>query len=207
MLYMDFAALVFALFSYRTHDRRLRLLFIHVIVGIIVFSISKYTSSLGNNVYISYLFAPYEAIMLSAILYPLARHKRARILVQIIVSIILIVNILEGTLIEDGFTKYNSYTYVLINILLGTLAIRHLLQLRFDSQIENLARVSMFWVALGLAVKHFAVLIVWAFFKVAQENSMGLLWQLTFIRESVIYLTLILWMIAFWVARKGHYKA
>lgn len=207
MLYMDFATLILGTLAYRAHDKRLQLLFIHVIVGIFVFSISKYTSSLGNNIYTSYIFAPYEAIMFAAILYPLAQHKKTRRIVKATLVLIIIVNLTEGLLIEDGFTKYNSYTYVFINLLVGSLAIRQLLQLRFDSQVENLARSPMFWVATGLAIKHFGVLIVWAFFRVAQENSMELLWQLTFIREAVIYITLILWMAAFWVARKGYYNA
>lgn len=207
MLYMDFAALLLGILAYRAHDKRLRLLFIHVIVGIFVFSISRHTSSLGNNIYTSYIFAPYEALMFSAILYPLARYKKTRLVVKVSIALIVAVNLMEGFLIEDGFTKYNSYTYALINLLLGSLAIRQLLQLRFDSQIENLARSPMFWVATGLAIKHFGVLIVWAFLRVAQENSMELLWQLTFIREVVIYITLMLWMAAFWVARKGYYSA
>ena len=207
MLYMDLLVLFFGMLAYKTLDRRTLLLFIHVIIGIIVVIVSRYTATLGNNLYISYLYAPYETIMFSAILYPNLNHKKARLIVKTVIGLILVTNLLEGLLIQDGFSKYNSYTYVLINLLTGTLAIRYLLELRFDKHIENLARTSMFWVATSLAIKNFGVLIVWAFLRVAQENSMDLLWQLTFIRETVIYLTLTLWIAAFWVSRKGHYNA
>lgn len=207
MLYMDLIVLFFGMLAYKVLDKRTLLLFVNVIVGIIVVIISKYTASLGNNLYVSYLYAPYEVVMFSAILYPVASQKKARLFVRIAVGAVLVTNLLEGFLIEDGFSKYNSYTYVLINLLIGGLAIRHLLQLRFDKQIENLARTPMFWVATSLAIKNFGVLIVWAFLRIAQENSPELLWQLTLIRETVIYLTLTLWITAFWIARKGHYEA
>ncbi len=207
MLYMDLVVLFFGMLAYKAFDKRTLLLFINVIVGIVVVLVSHYTITFGNNLYVSYIYAPYEAIMFSAILYPISQHKKARLAVKLIIGAILITNLLEGLLIEDGFSKYNSYTYVLINLLIGSLAIRHLLQLRFDSEVDNLAKTPMFWVATSLALKNFGVLIVWAFLRTAQQDSMELLWQLTFIREAVIYITLILWITAFWVARKGYYKA
>lgn len=206
MLYMDLIVLFFGILAYKAFDKRTTLLFINVIIGIIVVIVSRYTITFGNNLYVSYIYAPYEAIMFSAILYPLAKDRKARLIVKIAIGVILTTNLLEGLLIEDGFNKYNSYTYVFINLLIGILALRHLLQLRFDREIENLAKTPMFWIATSLAIKNFGVLIVWGFLRLAQENSMELLWQLTLIREAVIYLTLILWITAFWVARKGYYN-
>lgn len=202
MLYMDFLVLLFALLAYKRFDKRLNLLFVDVVVGILVVVISKYTSSLGNNVYMSYIYAPYEVLIMCAILFPPAKQKLLRKAVITAAALCLLINFLEGLLIEDGFSQFNSLTYLIINALLGALALHFMIRLRYDQGVENLATQPMFWVALGIAIKHIGLFVVWAFMRFAQNNSMELLWQLALIREVIIYLVLILWIIGFWAARR-----
>ena len=202
MLYMDLLVFLVAVWAYKNFDRRLFLLFVNVIVGILVVIISDYTRRLGNNIYMSYLFGPYEAIIFSAILFPHKSKPKLRRWVVIGVCIILISNLLEGFLLTNGFSRYNSITYCLINGLLGSLAIYQLLKLRYNPMIESLHKTPLFWVSLGIGVHSIGLFVVWAFMRLAQDTSMELLWHLAFIREAIIYLTLILWIIGFYITKK-----
>ena len=202
MLYMDLLVFCFAIWAYKHFDKRLFLLFINSIVGIIVVLVSEYSARQGNNIYLSYLYAPYEAIMLSTILIPAKDKRLLRRLVVAAVALIIIVNLLEGLLTDDGFHRYNSITYCLVNALLGSLAIYQLLQLRYNSLVKSLSKTPLFWVALGAGIHYIGLFVVWAFMRTAQDHSMDLLWHLALIREIVIYLTLIFWMIGFYTARK-----
>ena len=206
MLYMDFLVFLFAMLAYKAFDSRLFLFFVHVVVGILVVVISEYLAQFGNNVYISYLYAPFEVLIFAAALFPPKTNIRPRQIVRVLVVLCLLVNLIEGIWLNDGFSSYNSVTYLFINSLLGGLAIYHLLHLRYHAEEENLAHTPTFWMALGVAVYHIGLFLVWGFMRFAQDNSMSLLWQLALIRETVIYLTLILWSIGFWEARKTLYR-
>lgn len=202
MLYMDLLVFCFAIWAYKYFDRRLFLLFVNSIVGILVVIISEYTTRFGNNIYFSYLYAPYEAIMMSAILFPTKENGSLRRLIIAAVALVVLVNALEGLVPEDGLSRYNSITYCLVNCLLGSLAIYHLLKLRYNPKIESLSSTPLFWIVLGIAIHYIGLFVVWAFMRSAQSHSMELLWHLALIREIVIYLTLVIWIIGFYTARK-----
>ena len=206
MLYMDLLVFFIAMLAYKALDRRLFFFFVHVLVGILVVIISDYTAAQGNNVYMSYLFAPFEVIVISAALFPPRSRKRHRQVVWALIIFCLMINPLEGIWLQDGFSRYNSITYVLVNSLLGGLGVYHMTYLRYSAPVANLATVPTFWMALGVAVYHIGLFLVWSFMRFAQDNSMTLLWQLTLVREVVVYLTLILWIIGFWMARKSLYR-
>lgn len=206
MLYMDLLVFVFAILAYKAFDRRLFFFFVHVVVGIFVVIISEYQAQFGNNIYISYLYAPFQVVVISAALFPTKTQKTHRKVVLGFAMACLLVNPIEGIWLNDGFSSYNSVTYLLINSLLGGLAVYHLLYLRYHAQEENLANIPTFWMALGVAAYHIGLFLVWGFMRFAQDSSMALLWQLALIREIVIYLTLILWIIGFWKARKTLYR-
>ena len=104
MLYMDLLVFCFAIWAYKHFDRRLFLLFINSIVGIIVVLVSEYSARQGNNIYLSYLYAPYEAIMLSTILIPAKDKRLMRRLIVAAVIAILIINLSDACFWKMAFT-------------------------------------------------------------------------------------------------------
>jgi len=166
-----------------------------VVAGII-------TSSMGNNIYILYIFAPMEAILFSYILFPEQEKKKARLIVLVIIALAILMNFVEAFFFTGGIAFYNSITYTIINLVLGVLAIRTLLKLRFDPLIYQLTDEPLFWIAISVAIYKFGTLINWAFFRSVQITGDDAIIVMTFLGTLISYLTFVLHSLALWKAKK-----
>lgn len=171
------------------------LIFIAVSLGCNV--LAYITSYLGNNVYVVYLFTVCEALILPIFLLEAPERKKYRIAWISTVLVIIGVVVFEAIAREGGIQKWNNLSLTLVALTAGIMSIRKLLKLRFDERIFDLAKSSVFWFTLGLGVYYLGNLLIYSFLRVFQNEAPELLSNLTYFRLSVVYISVILYIVGF----------
>ncbi|MCE7994163.1 MAG: hypothetical protein HEP71_19400 [Roseivirga sp.] len=185
-------------------DKRLKAFFYFIVLGAVIVVAGYFTRKIGNNVYLSYIYAPLEIIFVTYILFPKSDSKLIKGLVLSLAGIGIALNFIEAFVADGGVELFNSLTYIVVCILLGSLAIRKLLSLRFDNMIDDLISEPMFWIAISVAIYQFGTLIIWAFFRTVQIAGDDTLLIMAFTRIIISYLNILLQSIALWKVKKNN---
>lgn len=188
-------------------NNKIKAFFLIVCLNAVIVAAGIITSGMGNNLYILYIFAPLEAIIYSFVLFPEEADKQGKRLVVFIVGLALLMNMAEALFITGGIALYNSITYTLVNLVLGILAIRMLLKLRFNPAVYQLTDEPLFWIALSVAIYKFGTLINWAFFKTVQISGDDAIIIMTFLGTVISYIAFGLNTVALWKARRKKTKS
>lgn len=193
--------LILAIRAWNTSNPKIRLFCFYIGFGVLNVVSSLITSRLGNNIFQSYLYAPIEIIFLTLILLPKKEDKGMRLFAYILASAALMMNIIEAFFFKGGVGVYNSATYIIISLALGSLAIRQLLVLRFDIMVDNLSKEPLFWIGLSVAIHKFGNLINWSFFRTVQLSGDDAILIMGFTRIIISYIHISLNAVALWKAQ------
>lgn len=187
-------------------DKRLKLFFGYIVLGLITAIVSYLTRKSGNNIYLNYLYVPAEVTFLTLVLLPENHRRTLKLTALVFMSIVLLLNVAEAFLFETGITIYNSRTHLISSLLLGILSIGYLIKLRFDSSILNLGNAPMFWIAMGIAIQNLGNIITVGFYSTVQQASPESLFNMAFTSLMVTYVATTLFSIGLWKAKKNNSK-
>ena len=163
--------------------------FAFIIASAICSALAYFTSDIGNNIYVAYLFNSLEVMILPFFLLDDQDKKKYKYFW--IGGAILGIGLLlfEAFMREGGISKYNNLSLTYTAFLLSILSIRHLLKLRFDPAIYDLSKSPVFWFTLGLGIYYLGNILIFAFTRLFQEQNQEILLNLAYFRLSLLYIS------------------
>ncbi|GEM_PF-3132338 len=179
-------------------DKRLHAFFAYLVIGLIAGIVSYFTRKMGNNALLGYIHIPLGFIFSSLIFIPGKEFKKLRLLVFGLMALIVGVTTYEALFLEGGIKLYNSLSGVLSSGVVGWLAIRYLIKMRFSSSIVDLSKEPMFWIATAFAIMNIANLLADGFYRTLQQIEGDTLLKLVFTSMCVNYLSTIIYWIGLW---------
>lgn len=184
-------------------DKRLQSFFIYLIIGLVAGVVSYFTRKIGNNALLGYIHTPLGFIFSSLIFFPEKSAKTLRYLVVGLMILVVGITTYEALILEGGIKLYNSLSGVLSSIIVGFLAIRSLIKMRFNSSIVDLASEPMFWIATAFAIMNIANILADGFYRTFQQMEGDTLLKLVFTSMCVNYISTIVYWIGLWKVKKN----
>ena len=163
--------------------------FYFIILSAVGSLFAYFTSSLGNNVYVVYLFTTIEVLLIPLFLLDQLDKKRFK-WIWIVGTITALGLICYDAFFRDGgIAMWNNLSLTFIALTFSTLSIRGLLKLRFDPNIYDLSKSPVFWFTLGLGIYYLGNILIFAFTRLFQEENLQVLANLAYFRLTLLYIS------------------
>lgn len=183
---------ILGLSKYPFLTKRERRFFYFITVSTLCSLLAYFTSYVGNNLYVAYIFNAAEIIMVPLFLLNIQDIRKLKWgwVACLIVGFSLI--FYEAFVKEGGFSMYNSLSLTYAALGLSILSIRNLLKLRFDPSIFDLSKSSVFWFTLGLGIYYLGSILIFAFMRLFQEQETQTLINVYTFRLVIMILSILL---------------
>jgi len=175
--------------------------FLFIIASAFCSVLAYFTSSIGNNIYVVYLFNLLEILLLPIFLLDVKDKQKFKWIWVIGVAIGLGLILFEALMRDGGVTKFNNFSLTYAAIVLSILSVRNLLKLRFDPSIFDLSKSSLFWFTMGLGIYYLGNILIFAFTRIFQEQNPEILGNLTYFRLLIIYISVFLYTWGFLIIK------
>ena len=192
--------------KYSSLDKREKSFFLFILFSALVAAGLVITRGLGNNLYFFYLFALGEALILPFFLVEKGKWKDLKKWFGIYLVVLLAILAGEIFLRDGGLKNFNNLSLSANALILGAFAVRTLLVLRYDTMVDNLAKSSIFWFALGLCFYYFGNFLIYGVSKFYQDTDLQVLTNLYDFRLFTIYFSVIAYTIGFLKIKSGPRK-
>lgn len=195
--YIYLIPMILGLSKYTSLTKREHTFLIFITASIACNILADITRTMGNNLYVFYLFATAEILILPHFLLSEEDKKKHKLSWVLFTILLLGVNSFEAFFREGGLLKFNNISLTLISLSFSILSIRKLLKLRFDETIDDLSKSSIFWFTLGLGIYYLGNILIYSFTRILQDSALEILSSLSFFRLFVIYISVACYIIGF----------
>lgn len=195
--YIYLIPMILGLSKYSSLNKKEKTFLFFILASVLCNILAYITSTIGNNIYVVYLFVTAEILILPHFLLTDKDGQKHRLFWIITTILLLGVNSFEAFLREGGTLKFNNISLTLVSLIFSILSIRKLLKLRFDETIDDLAKNSIFWFTLGLGIYYLGNILIYSFTRILQDSALEILSSLSFFRLFIIYISVACYVIGF----------
>lgn len=154
--------------------------------------LAYFTSYVGNNLFVAYIFNAFELLLVPFFLLSNRDMKRYKLVWTLAVFFGFTLIGFEAFFREGGISMFNSYSLTYAAFGLSILCIRNLLKLRFDPSLFDLSKSSIFWFTLGLGIYYLGSILIFAFIRLFQEQDMQVLSNLFYFRAIINIISVVI---------------
>lgn len=156
----------------KSNNQWFRLIFLFIVMLVLAEVAGQITVRMGtrNNLWIQHIYTPLEFCVLTVLYYRSFRQPRVKKGILLAAAVLILVSIGDAT-VGEGITKMNSFTRMVENALLISIAVLYFYKVANDLTITYLDRDPVFLLSCGLLIYKAGTSMAWAMFNSALEES------------------------------------